>query len=269
MTRRPFLFALLAAPCARLRAQTDEGVKALFQTAINAVTARNAAAFWLLFERSMPGYKQMRKDSQALLEGSDVTATVDFTKMEGSGNSRNVSMNWLLEIVSRTGARSRTTRRASVESRVEFQDGKWLIASFTPLSLLAAPSVDGAWVAIAAASAALAQGDATVSAAEPEDAVIFLSAFDRAMPGYAGLRSNIIALARTYQVDSAVELISNDGDDTVRTLKLDWRLNLISQVTNISSLEREETITCEVRREGGKWRVVALQPAAFFAPPAP
>lgn len=270
MTRRPFLFAALATPLARLlRAQTDDGVKALFQAAIDDLTQRKTGAFWLLFDSAMPGYKQMRRDSQALVDGFDVTATVEFTKIAGSGATRAVQMDWGQQMVSRTGARSHTTRHVQVQCRVESKNGQWLVAAFAPLSLFTPPDVDGAWETIAAAAGALAHGGFNFLSPEERrgNAVEFLSIFDRSMPGYDELRSDVIALARDFQVDSAVELVSDEGGDTRRTLKLDWDLGLISPMTDVSRVHRHETVTLQMSRNGKKWRVTALEPLALFAVP--
>ena len=47
------------------------------------------------------------------------------------------------------------------------------------------------------------------------------------MPGRDGSQANVTALARGYHIDSAVELVKNEGTDTGRLLTLDWNLNLI------------------------------------------
>lgn len=268
MTRRSVLLAvMLAAAPAAARAQSADEVKALFQTGLNAIGAANASALWLIFDPSMPGYKQMRKDTQALLAGFEVTATVEFLKNENGA----AVMNWSMEAVSRNGESSRTTRRVEVHAQVARKVGQWRVTSFTPLDLFAPPDVNQAWVAVATASQALAQQgiDTRVLHGGTGNYVEFLSIFDKSMPGYPDFSAGIIALARDFQVDSAVELEKNEGTDTLRTLVMDWTLDLISKINDVSQLQRHETVTCKLQKQSGHWRVISIEPKAFFAPPRP
>ena len=57
-----------------------------------------------------------------------------------------------------------------------------------------------------------------------DDAAAFLQAFDRNMPDYAALRSNIEGLLAAYEVGSTIEVVTDEGDDQKRTIDLDWLL---------------------------------------------
>jgi hypothetical protein len=97
--------------------------------------------------------------------------------------------------------------------------------------------------------------------------VEFLKAFDHSMPGYSTLEANVTALVRDYQVGSSIEPITEEGNSRARTLDLDWFLELVEQEDNTNVTRRREKVRCRVAKMGKKWKIVSLEPLAFFAPP--
>ena len=57
-----------------------------------------------------------------------------------------------------------------------------------------------------------------------DDAMAFLDKFDRSMPGYISLRSNIEGLLAAHEVGSTIEVVTDEGDSEKRTVELDWLL---------------------------------------------
>ena len=94
----------------------------------------------------------------------------------------------------------------------------------------------------------------------------FMDAFDKNMPGYDDLKTNVSALVNQSEVTSSVETVQEGGDDMHRTIDLDWFLQVRSLVENGPIVERRQVIHCELRKEKNKWKVVALKPLEFFAP---
>lgn len=225
-----------------------QGSREVFQAVIDDLSAPNAKGLWLLFDPSMQGYKEIRRDTEALLDNFDVTASVTFL-----GGDR---MRWTLQMTGRSGARSRSTRTADVTAKVSGNR----IVSFQPARLFAPPDADAAWESLAAASAALAHED------ENAGAVPFLAVFDRATPGFADFRANVAALSREYDVDAALELTGNEGTDTERNLTVDWELNLTSRSTEATTKQRRATVSVRMQKEGSKWKIVSLQPLSLFGP---
>src|SRR5438132_2875986 len=69
----------------------------------------------------------------------------------------------------------------------------------------------------------LTQVASALSERNPE---AFLGAFDPAIPGYRKLRENVTALLRNAEVQSAIELESDEGNAQSRTLELAWLLRI-------------------------------------------
>lgn len=113
------------------------------------------------------------------------------------------------------------------------------------------------WDLLTQAAAALSDGNAAE----------FMQAFDRSMPGYEMLASNISGLLGEYEVQSSIELLSEEGSGSTQTVELDWYLELIEQVDETNLTRRRERITCRLMKMGKKWKIVSLEPIAFFAPP--
>ena len=114
-----------------------------------------------------------------------------------------------------------------------------------------------------------------LSAANPQQ---FLGAFDKAMPGYQQLSVNVTALVSEFEIQCSVDFNKNDGDDQKRTVEADWLMTL-RPLTNtnfnkahtevFATVEREQVLKCTAAKTGRKWKIAALEPVEFFAPPAP
>jgi hypothetical protein len=100
-----------------------------------------------------------------------------------------------------------------------------------------------------------------------DDLSVFLDQFDRNMPGYATLRTNVEALLNGNQVISTVVTVSDEGDDQKRSLELDWLLALNEKHDpDVRKETRRGIIKVRVERQGKRWKIVALEPVDFFRP---
>jgi hypothetical protein len=125
-------------------------------------------------------------------------------------------------------------------------------------SLAAGLRADSEWDVVDAITAA-ASG---LSAGKPE---LFLEAFDPSMPDFEKLRAAVEGLTSQAGVSCSIEVRSNEGDDTARSLELDWILR-IDQDT-VGSTRRQKSVKCRLRKSGKKWRIVSFEPLDLFAPP--
>ena len=98
------------------------------------------------------------------------------------------------------------------------------------------------------------------------DAAGFLKAFDPAMEGYARLREYVRGLIAQGEVQSLIDPLEDEGDDRRRVEQLHWTLRLKRGPESANFSTREQAVKCTVEKRGGKWRIVDLEPIAFFAP---
>jgi hypothetical protein len=94
----------------------------------------------------------------------------------------------------------------------------------------------------------------------------FLKAFDPAMAGYAKLRENVTGLIAQGDVQSLIDPLEDEGDGRRRVAQFHWTLRIERGQQTTSSARREQVVTCRVEKQGGKWRIVGLEPIEFFAP---
>ncbi len=95
---------------------------------------------------------------------------------------------------------------------------------------------------------------------------IFMNAFDKDLPGYGKLKSDITALITQADVSSSVEPIKEEGADARHSMDLDWFLQVRSQLPDGPVVQRRQIVHCELRKEGNHWKIVSITPADFFAP---
>jgi hypothetical protein len=105
------------------------------------------------------------------------------------------------------------------------------------------------------------------SALSERNPAAFLEAFDPAMPGYEKLREHVTALLRNADVQSAIELESDEGNGQSRTVQLNWLLRIRPEPEATASTRREQKVKCRVEKAGRKWRIVFFEPLELFAPP--
>ena len=82
---------------------------------------------------------------------------------------------------------------------------------------------------------------AAAEALTNDDSSAFLDNFDRDMPEYAALRTNIEGLLAAYEIGSTIEVVTDEGDDEKRTVALDWLLS-----------SRKKTQSTAISRRGGE-----------------
>jgi hypothetical protein len=94
----------------------------------------------------------------------------------------------------------------------------------------------------------------------------FMAPIDKNMTGYDTLRDYVTGMCDEAEVSSAVDPVKDEGDETKRSLELDWTLHLKSRQPAGPSVDREQTIHVEFVKEKKRWKIVSLSPIDFFKP---
>ena len=98
------------------------------------------------------------------------------------------------------------------------------------------------------------------------DAAGFLKAFDPAMAGYMKLRENVTGLIAQGDLQSLIDPLEDEGNDRRRVEQFQWTLRIHRGQESANFVRREQVVKCTVEKQGGKWRIVELEPIGFFAP---
>ncbi|HEX3748406.1 MAG TPA: hypothetical protein VHW09_30980 [Bryobacteraceae bacterium] len=123
--------------------------------------------------------------------------------------------------------------------------------------LLRANAEKDAWDLIRSMAEALSAGQAAS----------FLSSFDRSLPDYDRLQNNVVGLVSQGDVGCNIEIVNNDGDDTERTLTLDWIFTVEPKEISPGAKHWEKKAKCRIRKTGKKWKVVYFEPVDLFKAP--
>jgi len=115
-----------------------------------------------------------------------------------------------------------------------------------------------AWDVVTRLAALLAAANATE----------FLDACDSGMPGYSDLRVNVSALVAQAEVESGIDPVRNEGDAAARDIEVDWSLRLVGRAGLDRVTSRRASVRLRLVKKGRSWKVTALDPVAFFAPPS-
>lgn len=257
MTRRALLWVPLAA-C--LRADSDDEIRALLNSAADALRNHNEDQFLAAFDPAMKGYRDLRTNVHELLRDADVQASIEIS----SGQ-----MNWTLDIDAHDSSAGATKRQAKAKYTTGRSSGKLRIASFEPVALFAPPHGREAWDVLSGMARDLQIASRSAEGREENDLPNLLGRFDRAMPGYAQLEANLRALTSIWRVEPAIQLTSNEGDDSRRSLEADWTMTLADPLDGGRSLRKQATVKCTVEKRGKQWIVVSFAPLELFAPPNP
>jgi hypothetical protein len=65
-------------------------------------------------------------------------------------------------------------------------------------------------------------------------------------------------LAGRAEVGSAIEIVSDSGDEHRRALELDWVLEIQDQ------RPRRQVLKCTIEKHGRNWKFTSLEPVEFF-----
>jgi hypothetical protein len=95
----------------------------------------------------------------------------------------------------------------------------------------------------------------------------FMAGVEKTMPEYDRLKAQIEALVGLATVASDIDPQQDTGDDRQRSVDLDWFLSLRSKQPDGPTVQRRQVIHCDLRKEGKHWKIVAIAPLDFFAPP--
>jgi len=127
---------------------------------------------------------------------------------------------------------------------------------------------------VAAAAALLADTHAQVvdlfasmtSKLSEDNGAGFMAGFDKNMPDFSRLQGYIDALISQAVVSSSIDPVKDEGDDSKRSVDLDWILQIRSREASGPLIERHETVHAELVKQKKGWRIVSIAPLNFFEP---
>ncbi len=102
------------------------------------------------------------------------------------------------------------------------------------------------------------------AALSADNAPEFMKVFDHKLPQYDDLSRQIHSLILEFQISSSIEILTDEGSATKRSLQLDWYMELTSREVTGPTYRRRKIIQCDMELEGKHWRIVSIKPMSFF-----
>jgi hypothetical protein len=124
-------------------------------------------------------------------------------------------------------------------------------------------------VGLAAAAGMVAQNEPLATLASglsQNDAVAAMSAFDGSAKERAAIESDIEALVAQAEILCALDVVEEKGAGDVRSLDVDWYMQLKSVASQGPTERRRERVQIEVSKIKGKWKITSLSPRSILAP---
>jgi hypothetical protein len=100
-----------------------------------------------------------------------------------------------------------------------------------------------------------------------DNPMVFLEAVDHDMPHFQEFQSDLMALTGQADVANSLEGVSDEGDDTHRAEEFDWFMQIVGKSESRPVEQRRAVVKFRLERRGKKWKIVAIDPLHFFAPP--
>jgi hypothetical protein len=132
------LFLLTAKP---LRGDIEQEVTNVVSELASGLSDRNPQLFLSMLDRSMPGYEQLDRDLNALAADTHIACTIEIIEANGPDTARTAVLDWYMVLSSRQDDNLIERRRTKVTIKLEKRGKKWLVTSFTPLSIFASMTV--------------------------------------------------------------------------------------------------------------------------------
>jgi hypothetical protein len=109
----------------------------------------------------------------------------------------------------------------------------------------------------------------TATALSDGNPAVFLRAIDPALPDYGRFTADVRALTAQNELSSSIAIVSQEGDDAVQSVELEWLLEIRGRDQTHIYVRRQSVVKCRLERQKKQWRIIALDPASFFSPPGP
>ncbi len=95
----------------------------------------------------------------------------------------------------------------------------------------------------------------------------FLRRFDREMPGYGKLETEVTALLKLAGVTSSAQVLEMKTTDDGVQLLVDWFVELKPHGQDLANERRRDLLQIRLKRVGKRWQIQSLEPQTLFAAP--
>jgi hypothetical protein len=113
----------------------ERDITNVVSTLASALSENNPQLFLRTLDHDMPAYHQLEHDLTALVADTDIGCTIELTRNSGSETGQQADLDWYMVLRSQQDQNVIERRRTKVTIKIEKHGKKWLITSFTPLTI--------------------------------------------------------------------------------------------------------------------------------------
>ena len=135
MTARLAVVLLLAA--LPMCGDGEEEVTKVVSTLAGALTANNPELFLKSMDHNMPDYRKLEQDVDALSRYTEIGCTIEVISTAGNAASQTADLDWYMALKSQQDENLVERRRTKVTIKIEKRGKKWIVTSFSPISVFA------------------------------------------------------------------------------------------------------------------------------------
>jgi len=134
MTRLLILLLLIRVP---LFGDAEQDITDVVTNLASALSDNNLQAFLKTLDHDMANFGEIQHDVNALLSDSVISCSVDVIGTAGSGTALSADLDWYMVVRSQQDQNLIERRRTKVSIKVEKRGKKWVVTSFSPVSVFA------------------------------------------------------------------------------------------------------------------------------------
>lgn len=117
----------------------DRDVAVLFALLAEDLGGNDAGQFLSRFDRNMPGFRVLAENVRALAAQADIASSVEISSEEGNADTRQVEVDWLMEITLGGAGNRVERRREKIRCTLRRSGKRWLVSALDPISFFRAP----------------------------------------------------------------------------------------------------------------------------------
>jgi len=134
IARKTSLLVCLLFLASVLRADTHQDIVDVFASMTAALSEDNADGFMKPFDRTMPGYADLKRQIAGLILDYTISSSIEPIGDEADGVKHSVDLDWYMELTSRVETGPTLRRRKVIHCELRMDGKHWRILSLKPLS---------------------------------------------------------------------------------------------------------------------------------------
>ena len=134
MIARLIIGFLFAVP---LLADVEQDVTDVVSTLAGALSNNNAQLFLKSLDPAMPEYRKIEQDVTALASQTLIGCAVEVLSSSGTPAGLTADLDWYMSLKSQQDESLLERRRTKVTIKIEKRGKKWIVTSFSPISIFA------------------------------------------------------------------------------------------------------------------------------------